>query len=91
LASRIKENEQGKGRSKIPLSELLDIAARHRTRLPATLQTAGRISKNDVNTHRKAARSSTRLHYDVVESSGKGKGTSKPKDKPRKRRHNNSS
>ncbi|MBV9176830.1 MAG: hypothetical protein JO297_07310 [Nitrososphaeraceae archaeon] len=86
-------NKGKEGRSKIPLSEFLDIAAaRHRTRLPATLQTAaGRISKNDVNTHRKTARSSTRLHYDVVESSGKGKGTSKPKDKPRKRRHNNNS
>jgi hypothetical protein len=29
LASRIKGNERGKGRSKIPLSEFLDIAARH--------------------------------------------------------------
>ena len=77
MASRIKANEQGKGRSKIPLSKFLDIAARHRTCIPSTLQAAGRISKNDVNTHRKTARSSTRLHYDVVES-GKGKGTSKP-------------
>ena len=72
------------------LSEFLDIAPSPWSVCTSSLPAAGRISKNDVNTHRKTARSSTRLHYDVVES-GKGKGTSKSRDKPLKRPHNNSS
>jgi hypothetical protein len=66
LASRIKGNEQGKERGKISLSEFLDIAApRHRTRLPATIQAAGRISESDVSAHTRAERESTRLYNNV--------------------------
>ena len=38
MASRIKANEQGEGRSKISLSEFLDIVVRHGTCVPSTLQ-----------------------------------------------------
>jgi hypothetical protein len=51
LESRIKRDEQGKGRGKILLSEFLDMAARHRTRIPVSIQAAGRISKDDIGTH----------------------------------------
>jgi hypothetical protein len=68
LASRIKENEQRKGRCKLSLSEFLDIAARHPTHIPASIQTTRRISKNDVSSHRKTKENSTRLHNNLVES-----------------------
>jgi hypothetical protein len=75
LASRIKGNEQGKGKGNISLSEFLDIAAcHHRTRLPATIQAAGRISEGDVSAHTGAKRS-TGLHNNVVEESSKNKDT----------------
>lgn len=66
LASRIKGNEQGKGRGKISLSEFLDIAARHRTRLPATIQAAGRISESDVSAHTRVEREK----YHIIQQCG---------------------
>lgn len=82
-----KMNEGKEGRSQIPLSKFLDIAARHSTRVPSTIQTTGRISKSNFSTRRKAEGSG--LHHDVVEST-KSTSRTRPKDKPRKRRrHNN--
>src|ERR1051326_5571852 len=93
LASRIKGNEQGKGKGNISLSEFLDIAAcHHRTRLLATIQAAGRISEGDVSAHTGTGRS-TGLHNNVVEGS-KSKGTRtefRGKSTKGRGRYNNSS
>ena len=79
--AELKIMNKGKEGAKYLYPNSLISLARHRTCVPSTLQAAGRISKNDVNTHRKTARSNTRLHHDVVEG-GKGKGTSKSRGKP---------
>ena len=90
LASRIKENEQRKGRRKLSLSEFLNIAARHRTCIPTSIPSIRRLSSNDVKTHKETQRDGARLHNNLVESS-KDKDKPGSKNKPRKRRHNNSS
>src|SRR6185436_14291801 len=90
LASRIKENEQRKGRRKLSLSEFLDIAAtRHRTCVPTSIPSIRRLSKDDVSVHKENPKDSTRFHNNLVESS-KVKDKPRPKSKPRKRRHSDS-
>ena len=56
MASRIKENEQRKGRRKLSLSKFLDIAARHRTCVPTSIPTIRRLSKNDVGAYKKTSK-----------------------------------
>src|SRR6476620_7612304 len=75
LASRIKENEQRKGRRKLSLSEFFDIAARHHTCVPTSIPTIRRLSSNDVGAYKETPQDSTRLHNNLVESN-------KDKDKP---------
>ncbi len=68
MASRIKENEQRKGRRKLSLSEFFDIAAAcHRTCVPTSIPTITRLSKNDVSAYKETPRDSTRLHNNLVE------------------------
>jgi hypothetical protein len=65
LASRAKENEQRKGRPSLSLSEFLDIAARHRTRVPSFIPSIGGLSSNDVNSHKETPGNSTRLYNNL--------------------------
>ena len=65
---QFKENEQRKGRSKLSLSEFLDIAAaRHRTCIPtSTIPSIRRLSSSDdVKTHKETQRDGAGLHNNL--------------------------
>ncbi|MER5175617.1 MAG: hypothetical protein ABJB76_10145 [Candidatus Nitrosocosmicus sp.] len=57
MASRVKENEQRKGRPTLSLPEFLNIAAAcHRTRVPTSIPTIRRLSKHDVGAYKETSR-----------------------------------
>jgi hypothetical protein len=92
LASRAKENERRKGRSSLSISELLDIAARHRTCVPTSIPTIRRLSKDDVNPYKEIKTDSTRFYNNLVESRKNEGEPEPPKSKSiRKRRRSDSS
>jgi hypothetical protein len=92
LVSRIKENEQSKGRHKLSLFEFLDIAiTRHSTCVPTSIPSIRMLSLNDVSTYKETQRDSARLHNHLVMGSSKDEDKPGPKSNHRKRRrHNNS-